>query len=67
MTAHARLNGKTYVFPDVTKVDVAPSQGATQQLVHLRRQNDEVVAYIRLGEGDFVTVGDEPKVAGDPI
>ena len=64
MPAYARLDGKTYVFPDVAKVEIQPGQGPGSQLVYMQRQNDQVVAYIRLGEGDFVTVGDEPQAKG---
>ncbi len=57
MPAYALLNGKTVVFPDVTKAEVVPGG-----LVTLRRQNDDNVGTLKLGEGDFVTTGDEPQV-----
>jgi hypothetical protein len=65
MPAQAELKGVTHVFPDAAKVDVVSGQGPGSQLIFLRKENDQVIAYIRLGEGDYVTVGQKPQIAPD--
>jgi hypothetical protein len=63
MTAHARLGGKTWEFPDATNIRPVVSHNWPSEMLVLLRENDTEVADIRLGQGDFVTVGDAPKAA----
>jgi hypothetical protein len=65
MPAYARLKGETHIFPDAAKVHYMGQSGTPVVAVLLMKQNDQEIAYIRLGEGDFVTVGDEPQFKPD--
>jgi hypothetical protein len=60
MPAHARLNGENYVFPDAAKIRHIPSTGGPTDLVQLLTPNDQEIALIRLGESDYVTIGQAP-------
>jgi hypothetical protein len=61
MPAHARLNGENYVFPDAAKVRHIPSNGGPTEIIQLLTPNDQEIAFIRLGEGDYVTIGTAPS------
>jgi hypothetical protein len=61
MPAHARLNGENYMFPDAVKIRHIPSNGGPTDIVQLLTQNDQEIALIRLGEGDYVTIGQAPQ------
>jgi hypothetical protein len=67
MPAYARLKGETFIFPDAAKMLFPMGQppGAPANSVILQRQNNEQIALIRLGDGDFVTVGNEPQYKAD--
>jgi len=54
------LKGETYVFPDAAKMVYSDGPGRPPTgSVLLKRQNNEE---IRLGDGAFVTIGDEPTL-----
>jgi hypothetical protein len=61
MPAHARLNGENYVFTDAAKIRHIPSNGGPTHIIQLLAQNDQEIAFIRLGEGDYVTIGAAPQ------
>jgi hypothetical protein len=60
MPAHARLNGENYVFPDAAKIRHIPGNGGPTEIVQLLTPNDQEIALIRLGESDYVTIGNPP-------
>jgi hypothetical protein len=64
MPAYARLKDTIYVFPDAVKVQLVAGQGEGTQMVFLQHQTADMLTFIRLGEGDFVTVGQEPTTVG---
>ena len=59
MTAYLKLGVNHYVLDDV--VQAVPQQ-SDEGVLELRRQNDNVVGYVRLAPGDFVTYGAAPKM-----
>lgn len=64
MTAHIYVNGKEYELPDVTQVQLAHTESAGGTMISLRMQSNQVLGYLNVGPGCFVTVGNPPtKVA----
>lgn len=63
MPAYCRLSGKTVVFQDAVKAQIVTSTSTPTHMIVLSTQADQVVAFVRVGEGDFITVGAQPTVA----
>ena len=63
MPAYCRLSGKTVVFGDAVKAQVVTSATSPTHMIVLSNETEQVVAFVRVGEGDFVTVGAQPTVA----
>jgi hypothetical protein len=64
MAAHIYVNGKEYELRDVTHVQLAHTELAGGTIVSLRTQGNQVLGYLNVGPGCFVTVGNPPtKVA----
>jgi hypothetical protein len=64
MAAHIYVDGKEYELPDVTHVQLAHTESAGGTMISLRTHDNQVLGYLNVGPGCFVTVGNPPtKVA----
>jgi hypothetical protein len=64
MAAHIYVNGKEYELQDVTHVQLAHTESAGGTMISLRTLGNQVLGYLNVGPGCFVTVGNPPtKVA----
>lgn len=61
VTAHIYINGEEFELPDVTHVTLAHTEATGGSLVTLRKQPNQLLGYLHVGPGCFVTVGDPPK------